>query len=153
MENIIKKLHWKQPEKIQNEGIKLAILNEDLSFILDYCNDPNYAHNCAKIFSLLPYEKTEKYFDRLFLWIVDLNNEGAQIIENYLMKAPAKLIYDYFIEMAKYNSACINKKDGTLFWSLLWIMQENQELYKMLDKDKLFLKDLFDEIEKQQKQS
>ncbi len=150
MKNIIEKLHWKQPKEVQNEGVKLAILKEDLSTVLDYCADPSYAQNCAKIFSMLPYEKTEKYFDRLFFWITDLNKEGAQIIEEYLMRAPAKLIYTHFVDTAKSISSDVNKKSGTLFWSLLLFIQENQELCEMLekDKDKSYLKDLFDEIRK-----
>ncbi|MBQ8163399.1 MAG: hypothetical protein IJZ93_03410 [Clostridia bacterium] len=186
-ESIIEMLHKKQPQEVQEQGISLALKEENLEFILEVCNDVNYANNCAKIFSELNYDRSARYFEKLFLWIEDANKVGVDIVVKYLSKSPAKLLYSDFLKAAErdfdvhyndlrqqlenffellqnpkkdkenilkhinkeniyelynqfsktpeYELKDILRKEGTMYWSLVEILEENNELLNLLKSD------------------
>ena len=103
---IIQKLHCENQIKTQQEGIELALMEDDLNFIMRYSRKSQYAKNCAKVFCSLPYQQCEQYFSELLNWMEDFNSVGAEEIFNYLSKAPKSLVYKYVekeIEFAEKN--------------------------------------------------
>lgn len=115
--------------EIQEKGIKLALLEDNLDFVIYYSSNPQYASNCAKIFTSLDYEKNKQYLNDLFTWIEDMNNVGAFEIYDYLKKAPADIICKEFL-MA-FDSA-EKRKDREAKSTLLMLFEDNKNLKRMI---------------------
>lgn len=131
-EQIIQMINYKSTEEMQRKGVKMALSEVDLDFIMYYSSDPTYADNCAKIFTSLPYDKCEKYFDDLFSWIEDLNQPGAQEILEYLAAAPAELMLNSFCISLE---ASIKRKNKMMAEGLLMIISENKQLEMLVKND------------------
>ena len=130
--DLIRMLKVDNLQEIQDEGIRIALMEEDLSFIMYYSFDPLYADNCAKIFTSLDYSRCEKYFDDLFSWIEDLNRNGADEIFEYLSKAPGKLILPSF---KKAIEAGLKRNNQNMVCFLKILLKENLELFNLLKND------------------
>ncbi|MBQ7907070.1 MAG: hypothetical protein IJ309_03750 [Clostridia bacterium] len=124
-EEIIKMIDYSSSKDVQNEGVRLALQEEDLDFVMYHSFNQIYADNCVKIFTSLPYDKCQRYFDDLFSWIEDLNRTGAQEILEYLSKAPAERIFKSFGVALE---ASIKRKSRSMMYGLLLILRENNQL-------------------------
>lgn len=125
---IIDLLHWKNSEEDQQKGIEYALKEDDLWFVMENISIPDFAENCAKIFTLMDDKKLEPYLDELLTILQDVNYYGASTIYNHLLSYHGKLLYKPFI--LNVNTAKKWKYDNWLYWlaSLLC----NQELAEEL---------------------
>ena len=151
----------------------------------------------CSIITSLSYDKSYRYFKKLFYLIEDANKIGVDIIVEYLAKAPARLLYDDFLkavekdfnihydnfkksfenyfellndhteddekflgeislkEVLKIQDEFLNtpeydlknhlRKENTMYWSLVQILETNREL---LSKMKLDNRDFVRELVK-----
>ncbi len=83
----------------------------------------------AKILTSLEYEEASDHFYDLFSWIEDLNTPGAIQVFEYLIKAPAELLYPDFKIAAE---ASLKMRSRSLFINLGIILRDNHKLCQML---------------------
>ena len=128
--DIIELLHYQQPEYKQKLGIRLALNESDLRPLLYYAERPEYGENISKIFVSLDYYNCFKYFDDLFSWIEDLNTPGALRIFEYLIQAPAEILYQSFevalLSALKNNTPAKN--------NMILLLNQNTDLFNLLKK-------------------
>ena len=139
-EDIIEMLHYGQPIEVQKKGIELAMGMEELFFLLEKAELPEYSDNCATVFTSLDYVRCRKYFDELFAWIEDINAPDAIRIIDYLSAAPCETVYDSFKNA---TSACLKRVNSANAQTLKMILRANRELYnEFLRRDRDLLKQL-----------
>ena len=137
---IVNMLHYKQPCEIQKKGISLALKEDNLTFLLQYSEMPEYSYNCATIFTMLEYENCAKYFDDLFSWIEDLNEPDAIMIIDYLSAAPRELIYD---SLVRAMSACVKRKNISNAQTINIVISSNESLVILLEQNESMLLSAF----------
>ena len=129
---IINMLHCNNDDETQELGIKMAMMESDLNFVMQYASDPAYASNCAAIFTSLNYDTCKKYMDDLFSWIEDLNKYCAQDIYEYLKKAPGEIIFESFLIAL---DAAVKRNNVAMASILLLLVEDNLSLKRMTDVD------------------
>lgn len=129
---IIKMLSFHQPIDIQQKGIKNALLQKDLHFLLFYAEDIEYAENCAKVFTSLNYSEIKIYLDDLFDWIEDLNTPSAIVIFDYLINCPGSILYNSF---HKALLTSLKRKSKQMYDNLSLLFKQNTELQTILKKN------------------
>ena len=130
---IIEMLSCDNAKEIQEKGIELALLENNLDFVIYHSSNPEYANNCAKVFSSLDYEKSKHYINDFFTWIEDMNNVGAFEIYDYLKMAPVEIILEDFLialDSAK------KRKDKHAMSILLMLLKDNKGLSKKVSNSK-----------------
>ena len=131
-EEIIRMLSFRRPIEIQKKGIKNALLQKDLHFLLFYAEDMEYSENCAKIFTSLNYSEVKIYLDDLFDWIEDLNTPSAIVIFDYLINCPGSILYNSF---HKALLTSLKRKSKQMYDNLLLLFKQNIELQTILKKN------------------
>ena len=83
---IYRMLNWKNPSKVQSEGIRFAQEIKDLSLLIQPPSDPSVWEQCASIIYKKSDTELEPYLDELLEWLQDLNWPGAITIAERLKK-------------------------------------------------------------------
>ena len=148
IEKIYDMLDWKQPEKIQKEGRKLAREIKDLSLLYDPEGaTPSAWIECWKILLEKSDDDILPYTADFLKYISDLNRMGAEIVFDRLKSFSGKKLKPLFIKAV--NSAIDRKNVTGIIW-LGWLsgLLDNKELKAELPEDVINLLEYCRECEK-----
>lgn len=136
IESIYQKIHWKNSQEIQEEGMRDAQKITDLSYFLQPVN-PGYSKsiwdNCANIIIKRGDDELKAYIKPMLEWLQDINWPGAFKIKERLEKMPASNLLEPYL-------SCIEdamREDEESTWlDYLSGLIDNKELFDLLPEDK-----------------
>lgn len=134
IKHIYKMLNWKNPSKIQLEGIRLAKQIDDLSLLICPPAEPSVWEHCADILCDKSDDVLEPYINSLLEWLQDLNWPGALAILNRLKAFSGKKLKMPFLKCVE-RADELYKKDGTMWIVYLSELLDNEDLKAELPKE------------------
>lgn len=130
---IYKMLEWKNTDKIQAEGLRLARNIKDLSLLIFPPAEPSVWGRCAQVLCEKTDVALEPYLDDLLKWLQDLNWPGALVILDRLKVFSGKKLKKPFIDCFT-HAQNLNNDEGLRWIDYLSELLDNEELKAELPK-------------------